>query len=342
MKNSRVNQTVRDYIIRAIFDGVFSQRSRLPSARYLAEQCCTDLASVVATLKQLAGDGVLEEKAFGRFYVDYANQQTARSMDVVAFVAPAQRRFFSMFIDHFQQIADRFHSMVVFVQRSEEEPIEETLLRLFQRGVRSSVIWLDYEKINSKSVKRLHDMGMKIVFFDITIHSPCADSVCLDNAAAIRTLYKHLENNSCRKIVYVGRENPELSSYIEREQTFLDLSPSGRNYLLPWDFKKYLASPQTNFVIDTFRPELHPDGVICSDGELGIELKKEFINNGIHDVALVCIDDFDECESLGITAYRQPFERFAERIYYCLLDQSENNDSWQAQKHRLEGELVVR
>lgn len=185
-------------------------------------------------------------------------------------------------------------------------------------------------------------MGMKLVFFDITIQSDYADSVCLDNRAAIRSLYKHLENQGCRKIIYVGRENPDLSSYVEREQAYLDISPSGRNYLLPWDFRQYLASPQTKFAIDTFRPELRPDGVICSDGELGIELKKEFAENNISNVELVCVDDFEECEILGITSYRQPFERFAERIFYCLLDQNENREKWQARLHRLEGELVIR
>jgi DNA-binding transcriptional MocR family regulator len=167
MKQARLNHCVQNYIIRSIFDGKYPHGSRLPSLRSLAELCNTDSKSVRTTLKILVKDGVIQEKKFGRYHVDNSGLKMNSTMDTVAFVAPAQRRFFSIFIDHFQQIADRFHSLVAFVQRSEEEPIEETLLRLYQNGVRNAVIWLDYETINNRSVKQLHAMGMKLVFFDI-------------------------------------------------------------------------------------------------------------------------------------------------------------------------------
>lgn len=342
MKTMPDNQHAQSMILRDIFDNKYDHGTILPTVSKLAKAYKTDISSVNAGIDKLAKDGLIINKFGRRRVVNLSEKPHAGPLDIVAFVAPAQRRFFSTFIDLFQKIADRFHTMVVFVQQSDGEPIEQTLLNLLEKNINNAVVWLDYETIDDKKVKRLRQMGMNMVFFDIIIRSAYADCVCLDNSEAIKALYKHLKEKGKKRIIYVGRDNPELSSYFEREQAYLETSSSGRVYRLPWDFRSYLASPQTRFTIDTFKPEVRPDAVICSDGELGIELKREFLSNNIRDVDLVCIDDFEECAELGITVYSQPYARFAERIFYCLLDQTDNSKGWQAKLHRLTGDLIIR
>ena len=342
MKIMQDNQHVQSMILRDVFDNKYDHGTILPSAHKLAKAYKTDISSVRAGIDKLAKDGLIVSKFGRRRIISLSDKPRTGPLDIVAFVAPAQRRFFSTFIDLFQKIADRFHTMVVFVQQSDGEPIEQTLLNLLEKNINNAVVWLDYETIDDKKVKRLRQMGMNMVFFDIIIRSAYADCVCLDNSEAIKALYKHLKEKGKKRIIYVGRDNPELSSYFEREQAYLETSSSGRVYRLPWDFRSYLASPQTRFTIDTFKPEVRPDAVICSDGELGIELKREFLSNNIRDVDLVCIDDFEECAELRITVYSQPYARFAERIFYCLLDQTDNSKGWQAKLHRLTGDLIIR
>lgn len=342
MKRSTDYKYARSMILRDLFNGKYEHDSVLPSVGSLAKIYQTDAASLRTAIDKLTEEGLLVRQLHRRSKVNLSDKPHAGPLDIVALVAPAQRRFFATFIDHFQKIADRFHTMVVFIQQSEDEAVEQTLLNLLENNIHNAVIWLDYETIDDKRVKRLHQMGMNMVFFDIIIKSSYADCVCLDNAEAVKTLHQHLKNTGKRRTIYVGRDNPDLSSYFEREQAYLDISSSGRVFRLPWDFRSYLASPQTTFTIDTFKPELRPDAVICSDGELGIELKKEFLLNGIQCVDLVCVDDFDESAELGITVYSQPYSRFAERIFYCLLDQTENSQTWQARLHRLSGNLIIR
>ena len=330
-------------IMRKIYDGVYPEGNTIPSERVLDEQHNLSRDTVRKAIDLLERDGVVEKKLGKGTVVSLSQRGSGGQLDMIALVAPAQRRFFAKFINYFQRTADRHGSLVVFIQQSEGESIEDTLFKLLMNNIRNVVIWLDYESIRREYIKRLRGLGMNIVFFDITVQSPYADCVCLDNRDAVSALYRHVLSRGYRRIAYVSREILTPSSVYERQAAFMELAPKGMVWTFPQnEMHEPDGKAGWRFVVDKFMPVYRPDAIICGDGELGIVLKRALQGNGIDDVLLVSLDDFDEAEDLKITVLRQPYDRFAESIYTCLKDQNFSPKEWAASMHRVRGELVVR
>lgn len=342
MVNDLLYIKLKNDIIWKIFDGIYKDGEAIPSERILADEYNMSRVTVRKALDLLEKEGIVKRKLGTGTIVHLGKHSYNGSLDIIALVAPAQRGFFATFIDYFQRIADAHNSLVVFIQQSEHEAIKDTIFKLLQNGIHNVVIWLDYETLKGQDLQRLRGLGMNIVFFDIVINSPYADCVCLDNRDAISTLYQYVSKKKNEYIAYVTRENINPSSFYERNQVFKELSPLGIVWSFPWNFKDYLSNRTDKFIFDHLYTTYKPSSIICSDGELGLALKKAFIQNGINDVLLVSVDDLEECDELNITAYKQPYDRFAEKIFYCLMEQNFNHLNWKAAMYRVKGELVIR
>ena len=335
---------LKNDIIRKIYDGIYKDGETIPSERILANEYNLSRVTVRKALDLLEEDGILQRKLGKGTTVSLSKHGYRGNLDIIAFVAPAQRSFFATFIDHFQRIADQHNSLIVFIQQSEHEPIKDTLFKLLQNNIHNVVIWLDYESISDLHIQRLRGLGMNIVFFDIIINSPYADCVCLDNRDAVTSLYQYVSEKKSKGIAYISRENETInpSSYQERKQAFQELSPSGITWDFPWDYKNYMRNHPEEFIFEHLYPIYRPGSIICSDGDLAITLKKSLINHNIQDVFLVSLDDFPECDELNMTVYKQPYDRFAEKIYNCLTEQNFNPLHWEASVYRLKGDLIIR
>lgn len=342
MESDLLYTTLKNEIMRKIFNGTYKDGESIPSERILAQTYSMSRATVRKALEILEGDGIIERTLGKGTIVSLSTRSYNGRLDMIALVAPAQRRFFAKFINNFQRVADRHNSMLVFIQQSEGESIQDTLFKLLLNNIHNVVIWLDYETIEKEYIRRLRGLGMNIVFFDITVTSPYADCISLDNEDAISKLYNYALSKRGDRIVYISRENANPSSLHEREQAYLGLSPLGLIWNFPWDYRDYLRNHTDKFIFENFIPKYRPDTAICSDGELGISLKAAMLQAGIQDVMLLSLDDFEESADLGITVYRQPYDRYAEAIYNSLAEQNFNSANWTAAMHRVKGELVIR
>lgn len=342
MTNELMYMTLKNDIMLKIYEGIYKDGDTIPSERILSDSYKMSRDTVRKALDLLEKDGIIQRRLGKGTVVSLNKRGYNGSLDIIALVAPAQRRFFAAFLDYFQKIADKHNSLVVFVQQSEHEPIKDTLFKLLLNNIHNAVIWLDYETISSQYIQRLRGLGMNIVFFDITVNTPYADCVCLDNRDAVSSLYHYAEEKNKKGIAYITRENTNPSSYQEREDVFQDLSPVGIVWCFPWDYKNYIVNKTDKFTFDYFYRTHKPSSVICSDGELGIALKKSILQNKITDVLLVSLDDFEDCEELGITVYKQPYDKFAEKVFCCLKEQNFNPFNWKAAVYRVKGELIVR
>ncbi len=333
---------LKNDIMSKIFKGYYQDGAAIPSERDLTAEYGMSRATVRRALELLEGDGIIRRRIGAGTVVSLKQQSHRGNMDIIALVAPAQRRFFAVFIDYFQRIADANNSLVVFIQQSQHEAIHDTLFRLLQNNIHNVVIWLDHKTIPAQIIMRLRGLGMNIVFFDIVRESPYADCVCLDNRDAIISLYKYASEKKKGGVAYVGRENADPSSFQERQSVFEEISRLGMIWSFPWDFKNELNNSVDRFIFDYFCRQHKPGSVICSDGELGIALKKSLIQNEIDDILMVCVDDFPECAEFNMTAYRQPYERFAQKIFNCLFEQNYSTQTWKAHMYREKGEIVIR
>ena len=342
MENELLYLTLKNDIMQKIFNGSYKDGEAIPSERILAQINGMSRATVRKALEILEGDGIIERTLGKGTVVSLKDQSYRGNLNMIALVAPAQRRFFAKFINNFQRVADRNNSLLVFIQQSEGQSIQDTLFKLLLNNIHNVVIWLDYETIDKEYIRRLRGLGMNIVFFDITVSSPYADCICLDNQDALSKLYSYALGKRGGRIVYISRENTRPSSYHEREQAFLNLSPLGLIWNFPWDHQGSAKENTDKFIFDNFLPKYKPDTVICSDGELGIHLKSAMIQAGIDDVLLVSLDDFEESAELAITCYRQPYDLYAEAIYSSLIDQNLDSSHWTAAMHRVKGYLIIR
>ncbi len=341
MTNDLLYISLKNDIMRRINEGIYNDGDVIPAERILADQYKMSRVTVRKALDSLEKEGVVRRTVGKGTTVSLNWQSYNGTLDIIAFVAPAQRIFFATFIDYFQKIADENNSLVVFIQQSEHESIEDTLFKLLQRNIHNAVIWLDYKILDPRYIRRLRGLGMNLVFFDITVNTPFADCVCLDNYDSISALYQYVMENGNKSVVYVTRENTGPSSFQERNQAFKEIVPMGVIWNFPWDFKNALANKPDDFIFEHLCPKYRPKSIICSDGEMGIALKRELIARNIDDVLLVSVDDFDECEEMGITVYKQPYDRFAQKIYECFKEQNYRLN-WKAGMYRLKGELVIR
>ena len=342
METDLLYSSLKNDIMQKIFNGTYKDGESIPSERVLALNHNMSRATVRKALELLEYDGIIERTLGKGTVVRLSSRSYRGRLDMIALVAPAQRGFFAKFINNFQRVADRNHSLLVFIQQSEGESIQDTLFKLLMNNIHNVVIWLDFETIEKEYIRRLRGLGMNIVFFDITVRSPYADCICLDNEDALIQLYNHARKKKSDRIVYISRANTKPSSYYEREQAFLSISPLGLVWNFPSDYHNSLKNHTDKFIFDNFMPQYKPDSVICSDGELGIALKAAMLQAGIDDVLLLSLDDFEESAELAITVYRQPYDLYSETIYNCLIEQNFNSANWTAAMHRVKGTLIVR
>ena len=341
MENNSLYMSLKNKIMKEILNGTYRIGEAIPSESDLSRTNNMSRATVHKALEIFEREGILQ-RTLGKGTIVNMNQQgRGGDLNTIALVAPAQRRFFANFINSFQKVADIHNSLVVFIQQSEDEFIQDTLFKLLQNNIHNVVIWLDFETISSEYIQRLRCLGMNIVFFDITVFSPYADCICLDNQDAISSLYNYALEKGSKKIAYITRQNTTPSSFCEREQAFLNLSPFRIIWEFPWDYQNFLANYTEKFIFEYFMPEYRPDTVICSDGEVGIVLKKAMMQNDINDILLISLDDFDEAEELNITVYKQPYDLYAEAIYNSLKEQNINSANWTASIYRVKGELIT-
>lgn len=348
MSNDLYYLKLKNDIILKIYNGTYKDGEAIPSERDLSEEYHVSRDTVRKALDILEKEKIVQRKIGKGTIVQLNKQSYCGNLDIIALVAPAQREFFGLFIEQFQKIADHNNSLIVFVQQSEYESIEITLFKLLQKNIHNVVLWLDYEIIANRCIELLRGLGMNIVLFDAIVNTPFADCVCLDNRDAITTLCQYVSDKKSKGIAYINRESLKSSSHKERIHAFRKVFPMGVVWSAPWDwnsaweYKNYYDIFANNFIFDHLSPTDRPGAIICSDGYIGMVIKKALIQQNINDVLLVSVDDFHELNELGVTVYKQPYGIFAVRIFDCLKEQNFNSMNWEANTYRIKGELVIR
>ena len=343
MENDILYLSLKNKICEKIFSGTYPEGGNIPPERFLAEHFNLSRVTVRKSLALLEKDGIVERVQGCGTVVKLRETGYEGTMDIIALLAPAQKPFFSSFIDHFQKNAEKNDSLVLFNQNTRDERVEDSLFKLFQKNIRNAVIWLEDLKIDSEYIRRLRGLGMNMVFFDIIPPTPHADCVLLDNRDAISTLYNFITGKGVSNIVYAGWDNFDLSSVRERESIFMELNPLGNDPIhFRWAEKACLLELVAQFIEEPRNSSHLPEGIICGDGEIGIALKKSFLERGFTDIPIASIDDFPEAENLGLSVYIQSFDELAREVYQCLMEQNTKAGEWKASIRRIKGKLIAR
>ena len=151
--------------------------------------------TVRKSLEILEDDGLIVRQVGRGTTVTLRNRGNKSELDMIVLIAPARNPFFAEFIGRFQNYAETQGALLLYVEKPRMEELENCLYRLYKRGLRNAVVWLEDLPVDVEKLRRLRALGMNMVFFDSDKALPYADCVALDNALAIRTLYGELKKD---------------------------------------------------------------------------------------------------------------------------------------------------
>jgi DNA-binding LacI/PurR family transcriptional regulator len=327
-----------------ILKGVYGDGTLLPPERELAQQFGVSRVTVRKTLEMIANEGFITRVQGSGTRVSLRTSSYPGTMDIVALVAPAQNSFFASFVEYFEAIAEANDSLVLFKQAHAfgTDKISEYLFRLYQKNIRDVMLWLPDEMIAEHYLQRLRGLGMNLVLFDAIRTTVYADCVSVDNFHAIQSLYNFVITKNCRDVMFIGWDNPALSSAGEREKAFCDVAGGAQRLLrIVWREKAALGEALAALVAKLTVQAKMPECFLCGDGEIGITLKK-VLNGRALPVLVVCVDDLPEAHELQLTVYAQPLKKLARQAYECLRRQNRGASAWKASNYYLPGQLIVR
>ncbi len=220
MDSENLYQKVKNKICDEIFAGHYKDGDMLPSERELEKVLDVSRVTVRRSLQMLEEDRLIVREVGRGTKVTFHNSGNPADLDMIVLVAPARNPFFSEFIGRFQAYAETKGTLVLYVEKPKSEGLEKSLYRLYKRGLRNAVVWLEDLQVDRKKLQRLRAIGMNLVFFDSDRGLPYADCVALNNERAVSTLYQALKEAGYKRIIYIGWDMMDIYSIRMREEAY--------------------------------------------------------------------------------------------------------------------------
>lgn len=337
MNQENLYQIVKEKIYDQIFKGNYEEGDRIPSERELAETLEVSRVTIRRSLEELEAEKLILREVGRGTRITLHNWGNQGELDMIVLVAPAKNPFFAKFIAQFQSYAETKGSLLLYVEKPRAEDLEDCLYRLYKRGLRNVVIWLEDLPVDLKKLKRLRAIGMNMVFFDSDKGLPYGDCVTLDNQLAIRTLYEELERCGYRNIGYAGWNLQDVYSIRERERAYIEKSGCKKAFLrVPWEQRSNSEAILRKIYRDS-KEEL-PEALICSDREMG-EAAVKVVKKLKLDIRIASVDEVSKGRKGEIITYQQDLGAIVKKIFACLKSQCEDREKWKAQIYQIEGIL---
>jgi len=335
--DEKLYQSVKMQICRRIYDGTYQDGEPIPPERTLCEDLGVSRVTLRRSLQMLQDEHLIERVQGSGTRIAMSYGAHAGDMDVITLVAPAQNPFFSKFIDVFQTKADEAGSLVLYKQKQPHTSLDDCLFRIYNRDLRNIVLWLEDTRLEEEGLRKLRGLGMNFVLFDTARASAYADSVCMDNELAIRSLYEGLRARGCRKIGYVGWDTQEVGNIRIREACCRELAGGEETPVcrVPWTYHNHLELMEREEMMACLKPAAGCDGLLYGVGDFALPFEALLREQGIaHTAAMV--DRVAGAERFGIDLVaEQDFAAVTDRIFECLQRQNDERSGWAPAVYRI-------
>ncbi|UVI33070.1 GntR family transcriptional regulator [Paenibacillus spongiae] len=332
---------LKDEIVKKIIQGEYPIGGVLATEQELCEQTGLSRVTVRKALDELKREGLLEGVPRQGTLVRARKGGFSGNMDLIALVAAVHDPFFALFMEHFEQTADKNGSLMLFKQDYEGKALrsDKLFFRFIQKGIRNAVIWPQTDDIDFGLLMRLQTVGMNFVIFDQQFDTDVADIVCLDHYHAVYSLYEDMRSRFDGTIVFIGFEGLTLSSEVLREKAFMDASGgSGTILTIGWNTN---VEAETALLLESLHLKAdEPLGIICISGGIGLAVARHMQQRGLQHFPLATVDYLTEMSDYPMTAYEQPMIEMAEKVYQRLAAQNNEGRNWRAGRYLLRGRLV--
>lgn len=308
--------------------------------------------SIVTVSKALAGkDGVSEklraeilDKARELGYIYRKSIERGEGRDVAIVISERFIGENSFYLKIYQNIllelTQRGFSAILVAVREEEEKNGELPKLLSLKSIDQMVI---IGEMSNAFLKTVESTGIICVLFDFENEDFDLDSVIGDNINGGYMLTRHLIQNGCKSLGFVG-------SYMSTRSN-LDRYLGYRKYLIANDitfYDEYIIQDrdEDGRDIDLVLPDELPDGFICCCDHTAYRLINKLAERGVRvpeDVCVVGYDDYadNKIKDVKLTSYRVNTQ---EMISQCMniLEQHCINPEYRHGTSISYGNLIIR
>ena len=311
---------VRGRVFRSILYGDFAPGDRLPTERAMAELCGISRVTVRRAYDELARSGVLERRRGSGTFVAQPAGANAGAGNLTALLSSVGDPFALDFIRALErELAAADELLVLRLTDESPELEEEAAIELVGQGIRNLVIWPSGGSFPGATFARLRVLGVNLVFFDRMLPGDYADYVGLDNADAMRRLFRVA--GDIRRPLFVGHADLVADSDRLREEAFA--AECARRKLEP----RILKLPRHG--VWERPPELRDaDAVFAVNDAMGLRLLPY-----AGTVPVYGIDGL----SYRLTSCRQPMPELARAVVRSLQEQRRAGSAWRAGRKWIQG-----
>lgn len=332
---------IESYILRQIYNGIYLHNDKIPSERELVNKFSVSRVTIRKTLEQLEYNDVINRIPGIGSFINYKNQGWKTKMDIIAIATSTRNEFFNKFINEFLLYSSINNSLVILIQETENYGIEDSIFKVYEKGVRNVVLWNQNENLDKNKIERLRALGTNIVIFDSLSCENFADCVFMDNKIAMHSLVKFSQKKYGNNSIYIGWDDTNIFSHIERKKYYKSINiNNGSLFLMPWEKRNEINEYLLKNYYLNFDKINHADVIICEDGEIGSSVLNFIIKHQLK-TPIVSIDDFKESSEYNVPVYAQDFNKMVQYIFDCLNAQNKLTKNWKPAIYSVEGKLIT-
>ncbi|HTL53061.1 MAG TPA: GntR family transcriptional regulator [Planctomycetota bacterium] len=353
-------EQLRDRLFAEILDGTWPDGGFLPTEAELVTRLGMSRVTVRRALQSLKDDGVIASVAGRGTQVTYQNNGHAGALAIITLVADIDNSFFTHFMRRFEPVAEARNALVMLKTGQAGRTFTSDALfeKLIRAGLRDLVLWPLTSDLDPVLYARLRAVGANLVVFDQQLDVPWADTVCLDNTAALAALIDALARKNCRRPVFVDYSDLTTPTAHARRNAFTTcaqeagMTPTFEG--VPFENGQADAADHARRLVDRLsRQATPPDSYVGINGGVGLALAQALCDpkstptrphSGVRTrtrLPVACIDFMPAMAGLGLTVIEQPIDAMAEKVFACLQNQHRKGPRWKAAKHTFQGKLLV-
>lgn len=331
---------LKDTLFEKILSGQMPDGALLPTEMALVEEYRLSRVTVRKALEELKNEGIVKSVQGRGTIVSYLKSASSSGeLDRIALIAGTTDRFFGIFYENFNQIAEVEDAFVVFRLNKSEDVLRNPQVteKLIKNGIRNFVIWNCKSLRDDMLLDKLRGIGCNLVIFDQPAKSAIADTVCLDNFDAIKRLYEELKARNVKKIAFISAYAHNNAVMNHRAECFKKICAKGEKVFSLETIDKYTGSFLRNLMENEAKKY---DGIITANGQLAQYLFAGATKSIKERVFVGSVDFLEDLYLERAVFYQQPLAEMAKLSFECLKKQKKLGDKWKATNYKVKGSVL--
>lgn len=280
---------------------------------------------------------------------DAARQLKAGNSRTIGLITPdASNPFFAELAKGAENKAVKLAYAVITGNSSEDNDRESAYINLFHEQRVGGVLISPVRGVNER-IDQLHKMGINAVIVDREADATVCCSVSVDDVAGGRIASRHLLEQGCKHLAFVGG-GPTIQQTVDRlEGTKKEIASNPKTRLSVFETSEMnvLAGRMIGNEIGNLPASERPDGIFCANDLLAVGVMQALLfENNIKvpdQIAMIGYDDIDFAQStvVPLSSVRQPANLLG-RSAVELLTSELNDEDHVHRQITFQPELVVR